>query len=188
MQTTLSALLSASLLLALLSGCKPLNSSAGTTQVTYVQVGLVRSPYNHFLANWNEGKSPTFFAWIQSPEQYGQVFHPSPVQGDNRKFGPEPTVFLKEGVLVVSKVVPASKTGSSAFQVESLTVKDGELELRYRFTAGATGASYTIKDGLALQLPKGPYSKVRFIENQTEVGTLAVSQGQWSSEGGSPGR
>lgn len=134
--------------------------------------------YQSFIRNWDDGEHPVLYALIQSPAQWNMVFHPAPVMGKNRPFGPEKKEFEHECLLVTARVTSPSDK-ATAFRVDKVEWKNKELTLRYTFEKPAAAGSYSVKDYLGVWVPKSVLKKVVFIENGKRIGVLNVSRGQW---------
>ena len=146
--------------------------------VTYRRMGI--GDYQNFLQNWDETKQPVLYALIQTPAQYDALFHPAPVMGNKRPYSPEADVYTKEQILVVARVMVAPEDMGKVFEVESVSEQGQELTIRYRFNEPKTKATFSVKNYLALRIPKQDYRKVTFFENGKQVGELKPAEGQWS--------
>lgn len=146
--------------------------------VPYTRIG--GDEYQSFIGNWDQTKNPVLYALLQTSTQYAALFHPAPVMGKARPFGPSPSAFELKQILVVSRVTPASDDKDKVFEVERLTEKNGVLTLSYRFKEPRAGASYTVKNSLCLGIAKRAYGKVRFYEDGKLRGELNTAAGQWS--------
>jgi hypothetical protein len=136
--------------------------------------------YQNFLKNWDEKKHPVLYALIQTPAQYAAMFQPAPVIGAKRPFAPGRELYSKEQVLVVARVIVAPENMDKVFAVERVTARDHVLALHYRFTEPKTTATFTVKNYLAVRIPRHDYQKVIFFENGNKVGELNTAEGQWS--------
>ena len=65
-------------------------------------------------------------------------------------------------------------------QAERVIERDQELALHYRFNASRTNATFSVKNYLAVLIPRHDYKKVTFFENGKQVGELNSAEGQWS--------
>ena len=135
--------------------------------------------FQSFIKNWDDKKQPVLYALIQTPAQWNAIFHPAPVMGKNRSFGPDEKEFEKEQLLVIARVMFLPDT-DKVFQVEKVSANAEELVLSYRFDEPKTPQSYTIKNYLGVWVPKRTFKKVIFIENGKRRGLLDLSKGQWS--------
>jgi hypothetical protein len=135
--------------------------------------------FQSFIKNWDDKKQPVLYALIQTPAQWNSIFHPAPVMGKNRPFGPDEKEFEKDQLLVIGRVMFPPAT-DKVFQVEKVSATAGELVLSYGFDEPKTPQSYNIKYYLGVWVPKHAYNKVIFIENGKHIGALDVSKGQWS--------
>ena len=156
----------------------PEDAKSKDSTVAYHRIGM--DTYQNFLGNWDNGKHPVLYALIQTPHQYGALFHPAAVMGGNRAFGPEASLYSKAQILVVGRVIEAPENYNKVLEVERISESDGELVVRYRFNKPKHDATYRVKNWLALQIPKRDYKKVTFYENGKEVGELRTAEGQWS--------
>jgi hypothetical protein len=146
--------------------------------VAYHRISM--GEYQNFLTNWDERKQPVLYALADTPAHYAALFHPAPVNFGNRHFAPEPALYATDEILVAGRVMPNPPDGSKVFDVESLTEDGHDLTLRYRFHDSGSKASFTVKDYLALRIPKHSYRKIVFIENGKRIGELAPAEGVWS--------
>lgn len=151
--------------------------------IPYHTVGV--GDFQSFVKNWNAGKHPVLYAFIQSSAQWNEIFHPAPVMGGERNlpFAPDDKQFEREQLLISARVMfPSKKMFSKVqtiFQVEKVTMSDKELIFSYRFEEPKTHESFTVKSYIGVWVPKHNYQKVRFIENEKPIGTLELSKGQW---------
>jgi len=152
--------------------------------VEYKRIGV--GEYQNFLKNWDETKQPVCFALLQSPAQYGALFAPAPVMGKKRPFAPDKEVFAKEQILVVARVIAMPENLDKVFEVDRLVEKGQTLEFVYRFNAPKTGASFSVKDFLAVRIPKRDYQKVVILENGKPVGELKPAEGLWAVPAATP--
>jgi hypothetical protein len=136
--------------------------------VTYKRIGI--KDYQNFLKNWDEKKHAVLYALIQTPAQYDALFSPAPVMGAKRPFAPEAELYTKEQILVVGRVMVAPKNLDQAFEIERVTERDEELALHYRFNEPKTAATYSVKNYLAIRIPRHDYKKVIFFENGNRLG------------------
>lgn len=146
--------------------------------VKYKRMGI--GDYRNFLKNWDEKKHAVLYALIQTPGQYDALFHPAPLMGAKRPFAPDAYVYTKEQILVVARVTGAPENMDKVFEVERVIERDQELALHYRFNATRTNATFSVKNYLAVLIPRHDYKKVTFFENGKQVGELNSAEGQWS--------
>jgi len=138
--------------------------------------------FQSFVKNWDDTKHPVLYALIRSPREWDLVFHPAPVMGKNRPFGPERTLYEKEQILLVARTMPMPAGGGlkEVFQAEAVAANGDQLVLRYRFRNAKQEASFTVKNYLGVVIPKRDCKEVVFVENGVPVGVLNVAKGQWS--------
>ncbi len=136
--------------------------------------------YQNFLGNWDDSHFPVLYAQIQSAKRYETLFHPAPVMGKNRPFGPESTFFTTNQLLVIGRVMPMSDQLDKLFEVVKISEINQELSVSYRYNPPQKAASSTIKYYLGISIPQKTYSKITFIENGKTVGTLPGVKGAWS--------
>lgn len=146
--------------------------------VKYTTVGV--GDYQNFIKNWDEKKSAALYALIQTPAQYTTLFHPAPLMGVKRPFAPETALYDKEQILLLARVMAAPDDMSRVFEVERVIERGRQLELHYRFNEPRTPATFSVKNYLALRIPKRDYARVIFVENGKQVGELNTAKGQWS--------
>ena len=161
------------------------NSSAtqSATTVTYQRIGLHEFPYSAFLKNWDEQRFSIFYALIDGSDRYQTYFQAAYLMNNNRPASPPPEFFSKQQLLVVARVTPATtQNPESVFVVEQLLKKKDVLELHYRYNSNKAPNTYSISDGLALEIPKQAFKKVVLFENGTQVGSLDLDRGQWAMD------
>jgi hypothetical protein len=146
--------------------------------VTYQRMGI--GDYQNFLNNWDEKTHAVLYALIQTPAQYDALFHPAPLMRDKRPFAPEAEFYMKEQILVVARVMVAPENMNKVFEAERVAERDQELALHYRFNEPGTSATFSVKNYLAVRIPRHEYKKVTFFENGKQVGELKTAEGQWS--------
>ena len=154
------------------------NATPAEQAVTYKTIGV--ADYQNFLKNWDEKQQPALYALIQTPAQYDALFHPAPVMGGKRPFAPAADIYSNEQILVVARVMPAPANMDTVFQVERVVEKGNVVELHYRFTPPSTNATCSVKNFLAIRIPKRAYQKATFVENGKQVGDLNLADGQWA--------
>lgn len=147
-------------------------------EIPFTRIG--RDDYQNFIANWNDADVPVFRALIRTPAEYDAVFHPARVIGAAKPTRVPAEFFQKGMLLVVARVVPAPGPADKVLEADALTADGTTLELRYRFTPPAAGGSFTVKEMLALRIPRRDVGVVRIVENGAPVGELAIADGQWS--------
>ena len=99
-------------------------------------------PYQRILVgdyqntvSWDEEKHAVLCALIQTPAQYGLLFHSTAVMHSNRPFAPDVKLYKDEQILVIARMMAAPRNGrlDEVFEVEKISASDGQLTLRYRF-------------------------------------------------------
>ncbi len=146
--------------------------------VPYVKIRM--SEYQNFLQNWDEKKDPLLYALISTPAQYQALFHPAPTMPSRRPFAPDESLYKKEQILVVARVMPHPKNVEEVFEIEKMIEKRGSLSLYYKFNNPEPAADWRGKIYLAVRIPKRSYPKIFFFENGRPVGELNAAAGQWS--------
>lgn len=138
--------------------------------------------FQSFIKNWDDKKQPVLYALIQTPAQWNAIFHPAPIMGENRPFGPDENLFEKDQLLVIARVMfpPDTDNGNKVFRVDKVSANGKELVLRYRYEEPKTSKSYTVKNYVGVWISKRTYQKVLFIENGKRNGVLDISKRQWS--------
>ncbi len=132
--------------------------------------------------SWNREKHAVLCALIQTPAQYGLLFHSTAVMHSNRPFAPDAELYRNEQILVVARVMvcPQDHQLDKVFEVERIAAKDEELEFHYRFNEPKSTETFFVANSLAVRIPRHNYKKVTFFENGKQVGELKPSEGQWS--------
>jgi hypothetical protein len=136
--------------------------------------------YRNFLGNWDEKKDPVLYALISTPAQYNALFHPAAVMRSASPFFPEASLYIKERILVVARVMAYPGDVNTVLEVDRIIERNQELALYYRFDEQLPDAKWQGKVYLAIRIPKHEYKKVFFFENGKQVGVLNTAAGQWS--------
>ncbi|MCK5451667.1 MAG: hypothetical protein KAI70_07875 [Candidatus Omnitrophica bacterium] len=143
--------------------------------------------YRNFLTTWDAKEQDVLCALIQTPAQYDTLFHPAatmPVRSPDkpRPFSPDGELYKTEQILIVARVMVAPKDDQldSAFEVDKITAKDGELVFYYCFNEPKEVWTFFVTNYLAVRIPKYNYKRVTFFENGKQIGELKLSEGQWS--------
>jgi len=155
-----------------------MDSKQTERDVTYKRMSV--GDYQNFLKNWDDKKHVVLYALIQTSARYDALFHPAPVMGARRPFAPDAEVYAKEQILVVARVMVAPENMDKVFEVERITEKGQELALYYHFNEPKTKATFSVKNYLAVRIPKRDYKKVIFVENGKQIGELDITKGQRS--------
>jgi hypothetical protein len=142
--------------------------------------------YQNFIGNWDEQKDPVLYALISTPAQYNALFHPSATMRSVRPFSPDVSLYAKEQILVVARVMLNPGNVDTVFEVDRITERNQELALHYRFNKQESDAKWQGKIYLAIRIPKHNYKKVLFFENGKQVGKLNIETGQWSVPASTP--
>lgn len=146
-----------------------------------VLYGKIRmSEYQNFLQNWDEKKDPLLYALVSTPAQYRALFHPAPTMPSGRPFAPDESLYEKEQILVVARVMPQPENVDDVFAIAKIVERGGKLSLYYTFNRQKTAAEWQGKIYLAVRIPKRPYRKIFFFENGKPAGELNLPAGQWS--------
>lgn len=87
--------------------------------------------YQSFVANWTPSNKPLCAA-IQSQADWDAVFHPAPVMGANRPFGPPAEFWNDRAVLVLAKVIDNGDT-AKVFQLTGVHRDEKIIEVDYSF-------------------------------------------------------
>ena len=153
-------------------------SQADGQEVKFSRIGT--GDYQSFVVNWDDQKDPALYAVLQSPEQFAEIFHPAPTNPPRKPFAPTGELFQKDQILLVSRVMPAPENMDKAFEVQRVTANGQELTLHYQLQPPTKGASYTVKNFLAVRVPKGNYTRIAFVENGKKIGELRPAEGVWS--------
>ncbi len=146
--------------------------------VPYVKIGM--SEYQNFIQNWDEKKAPLLYALISTPAQYQALFHPAPTMPSRRPFAPDESLYKKEQILAVARVMPHPENVDDVFEIGKIVERGGNLSLYYKFKSPETAADWQAKIYLAVRIPRRSYQKIFFFENGKPVGELNVAAGQWS--------
>jgi hypothetical protein len=136
--------------------------------------------YQNFLGNWDEQKYPVLYALISTPARYNALFHPAATMRSVRPFSPDASLYAREQILVVARVMLNPGNVDTVFEVERITESNQELAFHYRFNKQESDAKWHGKIYLAIRIPKHNYKKVHFFENGKHVGELNMEAGQWS--------
>jgi hypothetical protein len=117
----------------------------------------------YFVLNTFEPKAAQSFVVIDDQEHFERVFGVAMVMGDRSHRLPKHAFKSK-------LVVAAIERGRAVweFKVESVTVDDGVVTLRYTATARKSDSA-TFACPLIVSIPKGDYTAVRFVKNKKVV-------------------
>ena len=136
--------------------------------------------YRNFIVNWDEQKYPVLYALISTPAQYNALFHPAATMRSVRPFSPDASLYAREQILVIARVMLKPGNADTVFEVDRITERNQDLALHYRFNKQKSDAKWQGKIYLAIRIPKHNYKKVFFFENGKQVGKLNIAAGQWS--------
>jgi hypothetical protein len=117
----------------------------------------------YFVLNTFEPKAAQSFVVIDDQEYFERVFGVAMVMGDRSHRLPKQAFKSK---LVVAAIERGRAVWS--FKVESVTVDDGVVTLRYTATARKSDTA-TFACPLIVSIPKGDYTAVRFVANKKLV-------------------
>ncbi len=122
----------------------------------------------YFVSNRFEPDAAQSFLVINDQESFDRVFGTAMVMGDKSHR-------LPKNAFKSSLVLAAIKRGNAVweFKVESVTVKQGVVTLRYTTTSKPSDSA-TFACPLIVSIPKGQYTAVRFVENQKTVKKVAL--------------
>jgi hypothetical protein len=146
--------------------------------MTYAQMN--QGDYQNFLINWDERKNPVLYALVKDSAQYTTLFHPAALNGVVRPSSPAAEFFKNEQILIAARVMTASDDINKVFKVERVVEKNQVLALYYLFHEPKVREAFTVKNVLAVRIPRQEYKKVVFIENGKPIGELNTAGGQWS--------
>ncbi len=149
----------------------------GEKDVPYKRISV--GEYQNFIGNWDDKKDPVLCALIRSAREYSAVFHPAPVMRLRKPFAPDEELFDKELIILIAKVMTAPADTDKAFADATVTETGDTLMIHYRFIDAKSDATYTVKNFLALRIPKRDYKRVLFLENGKQAGELKPSEGGW---------
>ena len=150
-------------LLSVLAGFGPSLLAAEATKLAFDTYS------GYFVLNTFEPKAPQSFAVIGDQELFSKLFGVAMVMGDRSHRLPKHAFKSK-------LVVAAIERGHAVweFKVESVTVDDGVVTLRYTATARKSDSA-TFACPLIVSLPKGDYTAVRFVKNKKPVKKVPVT-------------
>ncbi len=135
--------------------------------------------YQNFIGNWDDKVNPVLCALIKSPEQYNSVFHAAAVMHGKKPYAPDLELYAKEQIILVAKVMTAPADMDKAFADVRVTETGDTLMIHYRMNDAKSDATYTVKNFLALRIPKKDYKRVVFLEGEKQVAELKPSKGTW---------
>lgn len=174
-----------------LTAAEPVPTPPAGTPVVYE---VDRTFYRNFVKNWDDQANPVMMAYIRTPEQYQMVFNSAAVMWEKSVFRPNPEIFATKSIVLVARTF--NDAVADPFEVKYMVVKGRVLEFHFTLRAGSMlcdGRSYNPKCGsveskwhpgkrwISVMVPKSDIQKLVFIENNTEVGSLNISAGQWVS-------
>lgn len=166
-----------------------------TPQVgTAVAFEVDRTRYNSFVKNWDFEKIHLVTAYIKSPEHFRIIFNPAPMMWRENIYEPKPEIYKSKSIILVAR--DFNNSVEEPFAMNSITVKDKVMAFHYTLHAGSElgdGLSHLTKCNsreskwhpgkrfISVLVPKSEISKIIFIENNIQVGSLNLSAGQWIS-------
>lgn len=132
--------------------------------------------YQSFVANWTPSNKPLCAA-IQSQADWDAVFHPAPVMGANRPFGPPAEFWNDRAVLVLARVIDSGDT-AKVFQLTGVHRDENVVEVDYSFRL-TPPASSQIKWWLGVAAAKPLPPTVRFKEDGRLVCAVEPGTRTW---------
>ena len=164
----------------LLSGCSLMFWKAKEDTSVVPFATIPSGAYQTFVKNWNDKEQPVLCALIRSHSEWTYWFQPA-VTGvaarSPNSMAPTADYFDTRQLLLATRVIqaPDSSERGRIFTADKVTMKDGVLKLAYSFKKPASGATYTVKDFLLVEIPKDRYTTgpVQFIENNEKVCEIA---------------
>jgi len=163
-----------------LSGCSLMfwRAKEDTSVVPFSTISS--GAYQSFVKNWNDKEQPVLCALIRSKSEWDYWFMPASTNGAGRNplaMAPASEYFDTRQMLLATRVIqaPDSSERGRIFTANKVIMKDGVLKLDYTFKQPASGATYTVKDFLLVEIPKDRYTtgRVQFIENDQKVCEIA---------------
>lgn len=136
------------------------------------QTGVSFDVYGgYFVSNKFEPDAAESYLIIASQEQFDAIFGAAFVMRDKSHRLP-PDIFK------ANIVVAVVKRGSAMceYKVESVSVKDGAVELKYSTTSRKSDTA-TFACPLIVSIPRGQYAAVQFIEDGKPVKKLEAGKG-----------
>lgn len=135
--------------------------------------------YQNFIGNWDEKNDPVLCALIHSSEQYGAVFQAAAVMHGKKAYAPDKELYDKEQIILVAKVMTAPADMDNAFEDVAVVDLGDTLKVSYKMSDAKSGATFTVKNFMALRIPKKGYKRVLFFEAGKQVADLKPSEGTW---------
>jgi hypothetical protein len=122
----------------------------------------------YFVSNQFEPDAAQSFVVVSDQQQFDKVFGMAMVMGDRSHRLPKKA--FKSQLLLA-----AIKRGNAVweFKIESVTVDQGVVTLRYTTTAKKSDSA-TFACPLIVSIPKGEYTAVRFVENKKTVKKVSM--------------
>ena len=166
------------LMLSMSTNADSMGTKSKERSVPYKKMSM--NDYQNFIGNWDEQKDPVFYALISTPTRYNALFHPAATMRSVCPFSPDESLYAREQILVVARVMLNPRNVDTVFEVDRITERNQELAFHYRFNKHKSDAKWQEKIYLAIRIPKHNYKKVFFFENGKQVGKLNMDAGQWS--------
>jgi len=162
------------------SGCAMLFGSKADDSSLVPFSTISSTAYGGMLSDWDSQAQPVRCAVIRSQSEWDYWFQPPQLTKGKRiilhnedALAPKEHYFETRQLLLATRVItaPDSAERDQIFTAEKVTMKEGVLKLHYRFNPPLSGATYTVKDFLLVEIPKDRYTTgpVQFIENQHKV-------------------
>ena len=146
--------------------------------VAYIRIST--NQYQNFIKNWDDKNHPLLVACIDTAAHYDAVFHPAPVIGGKKAFAPDATLYEKEQILIIARVMKNPENMDKVFVVKEVSANLNQLTILYQYDEPKNDATSQVKNFLALQIPKISYAKVTIYENDKMVAALKPSEKLWS--------
>jgi hypothetical protein len=167
--------------ISVLSGCSLMfwKAKEDTTVVPFSTIPS--GAYQTFVKAWNDKEQPVLCALIRSQSEWSYWFQPVPTMAGAKRsqsaMEPSADYFETRQLLLATRVIqaPDSSERGRIFTADKVTMKNGVLRLAYTFKKPVSGATYTVKDFLLVEIPKERYTTgpVQFIENNEKVCEIA---------------
>ena len=165
---------------AVLSGCSMLFGEKAEDANLVPFSTISSGAYSGSLKNWDDKAQPVMCALIRSQSEWSYWFQPADNANAKHKFvhsedamAPKAQYFESRQLLLATRVIqaPDSVERDQIFTPEKVTMKNGVLQLNYRFNQPLSDATYKVKDFLLVEIPKERYTTgpVQFIENGRKV-------------------
>ncbi|MFM8283197.1 MAG: hypothetical protein ACKOCW_06520 [Planctomycetaceae bacterium] len=132
--------------------------------------------YQNFVVNW-PGEKTTLCAVVRTADEYATLFHPAPVQGARKPFGPADGAFSSDMLLVVARIVPGDS--GATLVIDTVERSAAGLVVHCRSTPPTRTSTFMVKQTALAWIPKTDTGPVRFVADGRPLAELDLAAGTW---------